>query len=468
MRTTATLAGVTLLLAAASPLAAGDPKSVTIRGERFDVWPIEDLAQRGFDVQSVAREENAAWVYLKAINAYVELPKSLVDAFEYAVYTAWPEGETKLEEYLQQPGNRRAIELIHKAADMHAYQMPCVGDPSKSVLSILLPNLSHMRFLAKLMVADARWRVAQERYDEAINAYMAAMRMGGHVGRSITLIEGLVGIAVSRITDRALQNMILGRPLSRKQLKRLLSMLNEHAHHLPTVHRGLRGERTMGPAVVDELCSRPVWFLTHFTSRSESGEISFIDGQTNANPDDGWGRLKLRIGQLIYPDRAIKRNMLDYYDKVLARADRGSHTVDSAAFDEERYIKEVIPRWDVVSRSLLPSLSRAIILGERLKTDFTATRVLIALRTYMLENDGQSPVGLDEIADILPGGSLIDPFSDESLLYRPTGDGFVLYSVGPNLTDDGGQRGERWDTLDMVYSFPPETVDPFDTRGDEE
>jgi hypothetical protein len=33
---------------------------------------------------------------------------------------------------------------------------------------------------------------------------------------------------------------------------------------------------------------------------------------------------------------------------------------------------------------------------------------------------------------------LVDPFTRKPLVYRPEPDGFLLYSLGPDLTDDGG------------------------------
>ena len=56
---------------------------------------------------------------------------------------------------------------------------------------------------------------------------------------------------------------------------------------------------------------------------------------------------------------------------------------------------------------------------------------------------------------------MLDPFGDDRLVYRPGDTGWVLYSVGPDLVDDGGQKGPRWDKLDIVYRFPPEPIEPF-------
>ncbi|MCH8031190.1 MAG: hypothetical protein IIB09_05155 [Bacteroidetes bacterium] len=68
----------TLALAGVASTAPDDPPAtIVVRGERMRVWPVEDLIARGFDVQRIPRSENAAWVYLDAINAYVELPAAL-------------------------------------------------------------------------------------------------------------------------------------------------------------------------------------------------------------------------------------------------------------------------------------------------------------------------------------------------------------------------------------------------------
>jgi hypothetical protein len=469
MRNRVAAAGAALLLALAGPLSADEPKTVTIRGETFDVWPTEDLVARGFDMPTVPRELNAAWVYIDAANAFVDLPRSLEDAFDYALDSGWPEGRKDLADYLNQPGNRRAVELVQKASSMDQYRMPYFGQPSNSVIAVILPNLSNIRFLSKLMVADARRLEANKQYDQAMKHHVTVMRMGKHINEGCTLIEGLVGFAVWSLAQRAAVDMVLRQPLSPGQLKKLQHELNQLAKGLPTVDRGLLGERAFGPAMVDELCSRPLHFFANLRGFDfDTGEFGFMSGGVNTNPADGWGELELRVGRLIYPDRIMKRHLLGYYDKVLERAARGPYEAVDMAFDEERYIAERIPKWDVLPRILLPSLSRAVLLGDALTTRVAQARTIVAIRRYMLDHDNEPPPSLQEVADMLPEDAMIDPFSDELLVYRPTAEGWVLYSVGPNLVDDGGQKGEHWDKLDMVYQYPPEPVEPFEQEGDEE
>ena len=53
----------------------------------------------------------------------------------------------------------------------------------------------------------------------------------------------------------------------------------------------------------------------------------------------------------------------------------------------------------------------------------------------------------------------MDPWSDKPLAYKKTENDFILYSVGPNFTDDGGEHGrdrdgriQKWaDNGDMIF-----------------
>jgi len=51
--------------------------------------------------------------------------------------------------------------------------------------------------------------------------------------------------------------------------------------------------------------------------------------------------------------------------------------------------------------------------------------------------------------------STIDPWTGEPLRYRREGDGYVLYSVGYDLKDDGGKmgKGKNWGTPDFIWKW---------------
>jgi len=452
---TLTLHSVVILFPLLTGVGAADPETVELRGETRQVWPLADLRTRGLEVQDIPREQNAAWIYIEAVNAYEDIPAELSEAFDYAIAQAWPTQQPKLTEYLKRPGNQRALTLARKAAAMERCQMPYFGEPDGTIIGVLLPNLSMMRFLAKLLVADGQRLEAEGHYGDALNDYLACARMGAHVAQGVTLIEDLVGIATWNLTQRRLANLVLRRDLDARQLQKLQKALADPRRILPECAHGMRQERLVGLEVVDELCSRPVMFLTNLQRLYDLGF-----GQVNAHPRDGWGHLEKRVGQLLLPDRAIKEHMSQYYDLLIARAEQGPRASRENNLDADQLILS-LPSWDLISRILLPSLSRATELAWAGEARLYLLRGVVALRLHMVQHEGQPPADLQALTEKLPAGALEDIYSGELLRYEPDGTSWLLYSIGPDGKDDGGVPGERWEELDMVHRYPPLPVEPF-------
>ena len=57
-----------------------------------------------------------------------------------------------------------------------------------------------------------------------------------------------------------------------------------------------------------------------------------------------------------------------------------------------------------------------------------------------LEQYPSPPASLDALAGEFSEEVLTDPFTGQRFVYQPVGDSFLLYSVGENLTDDGGRH----------------------------
>ncbi|HPC62281.1 MAG TPA: hypothetical protein PKX23_16595, partial [Verrucomicrobiota bacterium] len=65
-----------------------------------------------------------------------------------------------------------------------------------------------------------------------------------------------------------------------------------------------------------------------------------------------------------------------------------------------------------------------------------------AARCYLAEQ-GRAPSTLQELVPQYLTRVPEDPFTGGSLLYRPQTTNWLLYSVGPDGTDDGGVRAPR-------------------------
>jgi hypothetical protein len=67
-----------------------------------------------------------------------------------------------------------------------------------------------------------------------------------------------------------------------------------------------------------------------------------------------------------------------------------------------------------------------------------------AVERYRLRHSFKLPEYLDQLVpEFLPAVPL-DPFDGRPLRYSPTGEGYVLYSVGPDKLDDGGRPNQRY------------------------
>ena len=95
-----------------------------------------------------------------------------------------------------------------------------------------------------------------------------------------------------------------------------------------------------------------------------------------------------------------------------------------------------------MSLVMLPSLTRAGEAQARHEAMLDLAQLGLAVEQFHA-GTGAYPESLAEIADLLADGVPVDPFTGEPYAYRTTDDGFLLYSVGRNLTDDGGTHDLR-------------------------
>jgi hypothetical protein len=98
-----------------------------------------------------------------------------------------------------------------------------------------------------------------------------------------------------------------------------------------------------------------------------------------------------------------------------------------------------ITKGNILLEMLTPALGRVAQLSHRNKIDVEATLTIIAIMRYKQEV-GEYPETLEKLVD---KGYLknvpVDPFSDQTIIYKRTDDNFILYGVGENFVDDDGE-----------------------------
>lgn len=106
----------------------------------------------------------------------------------------------------------------------------------------------------------------------------------------------------------------------------------------------------------------------------------------------------------------------------------------------------------------LPSMEQAAIAGARATARQRCLAAAIAVERYRLQNN-QWPQSLSEVKGLFAPGpgatteNLIDPFDGKPLRYKVEEKRFVIYSVGINQADDGG------DVFDHAQPAPQQGLD---------
>jgi hypothetical protein len=88
------------------------------------------------------------------------------------------------------------------------------------------------------------------------------------------------------------------------------------------------------------------------------------------------------------------------------------------------------------------SIQRAEMRHNRVAAHVRLLTAELAVRCYQSEQ-GSVPEGLEQLVPKYLQRVPIDPLSGHSLVYRSQGTNWVLYSVGEDGVDDGGQRVSR-------------------------
>jgi hypothetical protein len=136
-----------------------------------------------------------------------------------------------------------------------------------------------------------------------------------------------------------------------------------------------------------------------------------------------------------------------------------SHKVDKINEEFETRTKHFHPN-TYVAAIAIPNYSRAIVTFAHGQTSANEAQVACALECYHLAH-GEYPETLDALMPQFIEELPHDIIGGQPLHYRRTGDGkFLLYSVGWNEKDDGGQvvlkpdGSEDLEKGDWVWEYP--------------
>ncbi len=106
------------------------------------------------------------------------------------------------------------------------------------------------------------------------------------------------------------------------------------------------------------------------------------------------------------------------------------------------------PMYAIISKILSPVFARVSFTRFRAEERLAQTRVFLAVQAYKARYGGY-PASMRELKSKLGWKLPVDPFSEKDFVYKKQTKGFMLYSVGPDMKDDGGSRALSSNSVEL-------------------
>ena len=399
------------------------------------------IAELNNIVRPVADESlNAAPLYNKAVEIFEKLPDDTQVLLTKESHEVTSEEKQLIRKLLAD--HNEILELAVAGSQKPYYWQHYEGE---DMLSVLMPHLSGFRNVVRALCWRAQLRSEQGRYEDAFADLKTCYRFGRHIkGSNVVLIEQLVGIAIESLTTEKLRSILSEHKIERAILARLQKdfeqMMDGEAFAM-----GFEAEKMF---VYDEIqrCFTEDRFGGGHLYLSRIGNLSDEPGgvlsiilQTLSSPE-GWARAVKVL--FFHPNKQQTREAADrFYAYCDTIAQKTPAQIRAEGIDTEKETMKII-KDNFLLNVLAPALEMACERGYRNKTDVQATVTILALQRYKADK-GSYP---ENLRQLITGGYLtqlpIDLYSGKPLVYRKTDDSFILYSVGLNYTDDGGESGK--------------------------
>jgi hypothetical protein len=267
--------------------------------------------------------------------------------------------------------------------------------PGNRLSQDLFSTFGRFRELARFLGANAQFNASEGRMDRAAHFVDLEFRLADSLRDEPILMSQLVRIAMLSMTTKTLCNVLQYAPIDEGQARKLYGTLS--AIDLDdSITNAFAGERVFGLSMF-EANSRGY----HIRPLVYAQELDYLKGIDKVIRESN---MPTRRGAQRAPTGRARPNST------------GSRLADMIA----------------------PEYAKTRERGDVAKTYIAGSRIMLALIAYK-DRVHRYPVTLNELRTKLGWKILTDPFSGKDFPYRREGEGFLLYSIGPDLVDNGGQ-----------------------------
>jgi hypothetical protein len=336
----------------------------------------DTFLRRAADDLDAMHKELAA-LYPKTAQPPEFLPSSERDKLE-KLFSAYP----------------RVMPLLEQAAACPDYdpQLDCTL-PTTRFMQMVMDQTGKHRELARVLRARATLLIARGQRDEAVANHVLLLRLTRHWRHEPLLIGYLVTVSCEWVAMAGLNQTLQAGPVSPSTRLTLDAELALHDTMEGYVW-AMKSERSYSLSSVRELPMSRYWLMRGLT-------------------DD----LQVKLIELF--DRFIAQTPKPFSEVWTSPAARGT----------------VVNPYLALVTLLEPSLTSVRDPAERVKAMSRCLRVLNAIQARVKPDHVQPP----DLVDLgFPQETTTDPYNSKPLTIKRLPDGWLVYSVGMNLVDDGG------------------------------
>ncbi|MFQ5425282.1 MAG: hypothetical protein ACE5F9_15055 [Phycisphaerae bacterium] len=381
---------------------------------------IDDLNAR---IPQISSEENIGVALVVTVQRMltVDIPKEKSGTLPFVGRAKLPPTGRRLPPQQMESARWYLDAISNDLADLHAaleLERGCLAVRWRTpAMDVAMPELSNVRQAARGLALEAR--VAAEDGDRArtLHALEAMFRLDVPLRCNTSINGGLVRVVCSALTQLQIERTVNLGVHDDASLLRLQSLLGEYGVDLK---EAMMTERVV---FIDTM----QWLQTRPTSRAS--QIVSIGGGGALSPDGWYGLIPMLPVVDMSRGIAVYSDYIDGLDRPDAAALRAARKGDRSAQD--------LPAYCVLSRMVMPSLSRSIELWLRATGSKRALQAGLACERYRLAN-GRWPEQLDDLVPDYLDAVPRDPFDDEPIRYARIEGGIRVWCIGEDLTDDGG------------------------------
>jgi hypothetical protein len=399
---------------------------------------------------------NAAPLFEQAAAMCPNMPERKRNPWQKSFFDADEAERREIEGWVQLCSD--SLNLIAQGTEKPYFwqQHKTSGDPNDDgslLFSFNSSDLSKFRNLTRALCFRAQIQAVKGEYSQAFDDLIVCYKFGRLTGHGEkTIVEQLVGIGIQARAASNICEILSHYPVPSEELAVLQADFAE-----------AQASQEFGIRLLFEKLAIHDEIQRCFTEDRLGGGHPYLRRLQDLSGGGGMGEippnaLPVRI-LFFHPNKAETRQDADeYYDFFEEISKMSPAELKLKSIDLNKKLESMI-KGNIFLNIMAPALGKVYRTSYRFKAEVQSVPVIIAALRFKI-GKGHYP---EDLAELQQFGYIkeipIDPFSDQPLVYKRTEDNFILYSVGFNFKDDGGQvyRDEKgkvrlWgDEADAVF-----------------